>query len=101
MSECIHCGATDDPENGIVVGAVGELNESVCTVCRADELRENTVLSRREAEVAAHKQVSGASHATIAERIDLSKSTVDEYSRRMKDKVQKSQVTVTELERFL
>lgn len=101
MSECIHCGATDAPEAGIVIGAVGELNESVCTVCRADELRENTVLSRREAEIAAHKQITGASHETIADRLDLSKSTVDEYSRRMKEKVRKAANTTNELGAFL
>lgn len=101
MSECVHCGATDAPEGGIVIGAVGDLNESVCTICRTDELAENTVLSRREAEVAAHKQVTGASHETIAERIDLSKSTVDEYSRRMKEKVRKAKVTANELGEFL
>ena len=101
MSECIHCGATDETDAGIVVGAVGELNESVCTICRADELRENTVLSRREAEVAAHKQITAASHATIAERIDLDKSTVDEYSRRLNEKVRKAANTTNELGDFL
>lgn len=101
MSECIHCGATDGPEGGIVVGAVGELNESVCTICRADELREHTVLSRREAEIAAHKQITGASHETIAERLDLSKSTVDEYSRRFKRKVKEAEQTTAKLGEFL
>ena len=100
MSECIHCRATDEPEGGIVVGAVGELNESVCTVCRADEIRESTVLSRREADVAAHKQITGATHATIADRLDLDKSTVDEYSRRINDKVRKAITTGTELPEF-
>jgi DNA-binding NarL/FixJ family response regulator len=101
MSECIHCGATDEPEGGIVVGAVGELDESVCTICRTDELAENTVLSQREAEVAAHKQITGASHETIAERIGPTKSTVDEYSRRMKEKVRKAATTKNELSEFL
>ena len=101
MSECIYCGATDEAKHGIVVGSVGELNESVCTVCRTDELREHTVLSRREAEIAAHKQITGASHETIGNRLDLSKSTVDEYSRRMKEKVRKSATTTDELSRFL
>ena len=101
MSECVHCGATDAPDGGIIVGAVGELNESICTICRADELRENTVLSRREAEIAAHKQITGASHETIADRLDLSKSTVDEYSRRMKEKVRKSATTTSELGEML
>lgn len=101
MSGCIHCGATDDAEHGIIIGAVGELNESVCTVCRADELHEHTVLSRREAEVAAHKQITGASHETIAGRLDLSKSTVDEYSRRFKRKVKKAGQTTAKLGEFL
>jgi ribosome-binding protein aMBF1 (putative translation factor) len=100
MSECIHCGATDEHEHGIVVGAIGELNESVCTVCRTDELAESTVLSQREAEVAAHKQITGASHETISDRIDLTKSTVDEYSRRMKEKVRKAAITTNELGGF-
>lgn len=101
MNECVHCNATDEPEQGIIVGAVGELYESVCTICRTDELAENTVLSQREAEVAAHKQVTGASHDTIAERIGLEKSTVDEYSRRMKEKVGKAKITTNELGEFL
>jgi DNA-binding NarL/FixJ family response regulator len=101
MSECIHCGATDEPAQGIVVGAVGDLAESVCTVCRTDELKEQTVLSDREAEVAAHKQITGASHETIAKRIGLTKSTVDEYSRRFKAKVRKAATTTDELGEFL
>lgn len=101
MSECPHCGATDDPSNGIVVGVVDGPSGSYCTVCRTDELREKTVLSDREAEVAAHKQITGASHETIGERIGVSTSTVDEYSRRMKDKVKKSQRTTNELSEFL
>ena len=101
MSECIHCGATDEPASGIVIGAIGELNESVCTVCRSEFLKSQTVLSRREADVAAHKQVTGATHEKIAERLELDKSTVDEYSRRMKDKVEKAAVTQNELSEFL
>jgi len=101
MSECVHCGATTDADNGIVVGALGEHNESVCTICRTDELAEHTVLSRREAEVAAHKQITGASHETIADRIGISKSTVDEYSRRTNEKVRRAATTTDELGEFL
>lgn len=103
---CHNCGLTQDEldEDGIeeiVVGPPGEGRDSACTICRADYLRERTVLSKREAEVAAHKQISGATHETIAERLDLDKSTVDEYSRRMKEKVKKSRVTQNELSDFL
>ena len=100
MSECPHCGATDDPEHGIIVGAVGD-GTSSCTICRADDLAERTVLSARESEIAAHKQITGASHATIAERLGLKKSTVDEYSRRMKSKIEAARVTQNELGEFL
>lgn len=101
MSECIACGATDDPAHGIVIGVAGEQTESICTVCCADELKQTTVLSEREAQVAAHKQITGASHETIAERLDLSKSTVDEYSRRLKEKVLKAKNTTSALSEFL
>jgi len=100
MSECPHCGATDDPEYGVIVSAVGD-GTSSCTVCRADDLAERTVLSDREAEVAAHKQLTGASHATIAERLNLGKTTIDEYSRRMRSKVRAAKVTQNELGEFL
>lgn len=100
MSECPHCGAMDEPGAGIVVGLVRD-GEKSCTACRADELYQETVLSKQESTVAAHKQITGAPHATIAERIDLEKSTADEYSRRFKDKVRKSRVTANELSEFL
>lgn len=100
MPECPHCGAVDEPEAGIIVGPIGD-GTSSCTICRTDELREKTVLSKREAEVAAHKQITGATHQTIADRLDLDKSTVDEYSRRMKSKVQAARVTQNELGEFV
>lgn len=98
MSECINCAATDDEENGIVVGLQGELNETVCNVCRTEELVENTVLSEREAQVAALKELIGAKHDRIAEILDLEKSTVDEYSRRMRDKFFEAGETVEQLQ---
>ena len=103
---CQICELTQDELDAdgiedIVVGPAGEGRGSYCTICRSDGLRERTVLSKREAEVAAHKQISGASHATIADRLGLDKSTVDEYSRRFKDKIRKSRATVNELSEFL
>lgn len=100
MSECVHCGATDDEEHGIVVGLLGELNENVCNVCRAEDLAERTTLSEREAQVAALKQLIGASHSRIAEILDLDKSTVDEYSRRLNEKAETAAVTADELSEF-
>lgn len=106
MPKCHNCGLTTDELNTgeideIVVGPAGEGGDSTCSVCRADELYERTVLSKQEAKVAAHKQISGASHETIADRVDLEKSTVDEYSRRMKEKVKKARATQNELNEFL
>lgn len=99
MSECVNCGATDAGD--IQVGALGDLNETVCTICRAKLLCDTTVLSEREAEIAAHKQITGATHDAIAERLELSPSTVDEYSRRMKTKVRKAKQTTHELSEFV
>jgi len=99
-TECVHCGATDDREHGIVVGLVGELNETVCNVCRSEDLRERTVLKRREAEVYVLKE-QGYSHAKIADILQRlhnedspKKSTVDEYSRRINDRLQRAKLTV-------
>lgn len=97
MSECIHCGAEDDPDHGVVVGLVGELNETVCNVCRSEDLQERTVLKRREADVYALKE-QGYSHGQIADLLDLSKSTVDEYSRRINDRVKRAKETVAILD---
>lgn len=100
MSECVHCGAADDEQHGIIVGLLGDANETVCNVCRADWLAEDTTLSRREAEVAALKQLTGASHSRIAKILEIEKSTVDEYSRRLRVKAQTAAVTADELSEF-
>jgi ATP/maltotriose-dependent transcriptional regulator MalT len=98
MSECIHCGATDDEPHGLVVGLLGELNETVCNVCRAQQLADKTLLSRREAQVFALKELLGASHSRIGGILDLDKSTVDEYSRRINQKRERARTTVDELD---
>lgn len=99
MSECVHCGATDEPAGGIVVAKPREGGDTTCNICLADHLRDVTVLSRREADVAALK-LQGHRHESIADLLDLEKSTVDEYSRRMKEKVRKAHATTDELARF-
>lgn len=97
MTACTHCGKETNAEAGVVVGTPPSRDETICTVCRARDLETTTVLSAREAEIAAHKQLSEASHATIADRLDLSKSTVDEYSRRIKKKITEARVTGDEV----
>jgi|APHM01.1.fsa_nt_gi hypothetical protein len=100
MSECVHCGATDDEEYGIVVGTHTEMNENVCNVCRTEFLQTKTFLSERESQVAALKQLTGASHSRIAELLGIEQSTVDEYSRRLNEKAERAWVTADELVRF-
>jgi len=101
MSECSHCGAVDEEEQGVVVGLSGHGAGSTCNFCRANDLAERTILSRREAEVAALKQITGASHERIGEVLGIEKSTVDEYSRRVNTKSHQAAVTADELSEFV
>ena len=64
---------------------------------RADELADRTGLKRREAEVQALKE-RGLSHDQIKDELELSKSTVDEYSRRINDRIERAEATLRELE---
>lgn len=64
---------------------------------RADELESETVLTHAEAEVQALKE-RGLSHAEIADEIDRSKSTVDELSRRINERVEAARATVEKLD---
>lgn len=64
---------------------------------RIEELRERTALSPREAKVQAGKE-QGYTHKQIAERLELDKSTVDEYSRRVQGKHEKAVRTIREVD---
>lgn len=99
MSECIHCGATDNVDGGVFVGLVGELNENVCNHCRADHLRDHTVLKRQESEVAALKEQS-FTHAEIGNMLGIAKGTVDKYSQRISGRVRRANTTADELQQF-
>jgi FixJ family two-component response regulator len=95
-SECIHCGATDDPEHGVMVGLPSSSAHegSVCTICQAEHLQDVTVLSPEESKIQAHKDISDATHQRIADRLDLEKSTVDTYSQRIRRKHAQAKQTV-------
>jgi len=95
--ECAHCGATDEPEHGIFIAAWGDLNTSVCTICFAEDIHNRTVLSKRESEVMAYIRVTSASSEAIADWLDIERSTVNEYRRRIREKVRKSRTTATML----
>jgi DNA-binding NarL/FixJ family response regulator len=60
---------------------------------RADMLIRQTSLKRREAEVRALKD-EGLNHKEIAEVLGLSKSTVDEYSLRINDRIRRAKATI-------
>jgi len=93
-SECTNCGASDDPEHGIIVGIADDIGTSICTVCLSEYFYGRTVLSERESEVAAHITITGAPPATIADRLGIARSTVNEYARRLDEKIEQSRETV-------
>jgi DNA-binding CsgD family transcriptional regulator len=101
--ECAHCGATDEPEHGIFIAAWGDLNTSMCTICLAEDIHDRTVLSKRESEVIAHARATNAPAETIGGWLDIERSTVNEYRRRIREKIRKSRATASMLgdERWL
>ncbi len=64
-------------------------------VIRAQSLQNNTSLKRRESQVRALKE-SGKTHSEIAEELGISESTVGEYSRRIKDREERSAKSLQE-----
>lgn len=64
---------------------------------RAAELEAETALTAREADVQALKE-QGLSHSEIADELALDKSTVDAYSARINDRIERSRATLEELE---
>jgi len=93
---CQECGK--DESDGVYVGAAGHYGP-ICNECWATFLRQETVLSEREAEVAALKDLD-LTHREIADRLDIKKSTVDTYVSRIMEKVQRAHRTVDELAHF-
>lgn len=60
------------------------------------QLHETTELKQREADVQALKE-QDLSYSEIAEMLSVEKSTVDEYSARINDRVERSRNTVQEI----
>jgi len=84
------------PDLGLKLGDVD--GEQVCHVCRQNEIEETTFLSEREALTLALKDF-GMTHQEIADWDgDISKSTVDEYSLRINNKVDKAKRTIETVE---
>jgi len=92
---CDRCGVIDEEHLATAPVVIGEIDgESVCHMCRRDEVAEETFLSEREALVVALKQLGDMSHGDIAEMFEPSKSTIDEYSSRANGKVKKAKRTI-------
>lgn len=87
------CDRCESPAEdlGLIVDDVD--GQKVCHVCRRQELQGQTNLSEREALTATLKEF-GMTHEKIAEWGDISKSAVDEYSRRVNGKVERAKRTV-------
>lgn len=88
MTECPSCRTEAVPEMGIVVGTAPGSDEECCTVCLARELRVTTILTDREAEVAAHEELTDADVETIAERTGIPRGGVAEASRQIELKIE-------------
>jgi len=88
MTVCPNCQTEAAPEIGIIVGTAREEGEECCTVCLARELRITTILTDREAEVAAHEQLTDADVGTISERTDIPRGSVAEASRQIELKIE-------------
>ena len=62
-----------------------------------DVLVEETTLSRREAQVYAHK-VEGRSHTEVAIELGISDSAVGEYVRRIKERLERAETTLRQVD---
>jgi len=89
-TECIHCGATDDRDNGIVVGLVSDMNDTECNICRSDWLVNETPLTDREADVYALQELMGWDREQIAEFLGVETSTVGTLCSRIATRIKES-----------
>lgn len=94
VEACDRC-ESPAPDLGLIVGNVD--GERVCHVCRRQELQSQTSLSEREALTATLKEF-GMTHEEVAEWGDISKSAVDEYSRRVNSKIERARRTLALLD---
>jgi len=95
--ECRVCGATDEPENGIIVYRPSQDKDTVCNICRADYLYENTVLTRQQSRIFAFRE-AGKERQYIANQMDISINTIDEHRQRAVQKIHQATMTVEEID---
>lgn len=91
---CIHCNATEDVSNGIVLGSRD--NRTECNICLSDWLYAETLLSRRESDVVALETLRPSwTREQIGEILGIKKSTVDSTSQRASEKMRKCETLVS------
>lgn len=96
MVQCSECGTEASAANGVIVGETTNYPEPICNECWALWLKGETVLSEREAQVAALKDYD-LPHREIASILDIKKSTVDTLSVRTREKVRLARRTTEEI----
>lgn len=89
---CDRCELIDEGGPREIIGTID--GEDVCHMCRMEELRDETLLSEREALTVAIKQLTDMSHADISDVFEPSKSSIDEYSSRANAKLAEAKRTV-------
>lgn len=90
VDACDRC-ESPAPDLGLTLGEID--GEQVCHVCRRQEIESQTNLSERESLTVTLKEF-GMTHEEIADWGDITKSAVDEYSRRANSKIERSRRTV-------
>jgi len=98
-AECTLCGATEEPEQNVFVAPWKDVRTCICTDCLTEEILHRTILSQRESEVAAHIRITRATPAELSDRLDIRRSTVNEYRRRIREKIEKSHAVMKILAR--
>lgn len=84
---CARCGREENREEGIIIAYMGEPERPICTLCRADELREMHGLTRSESRVAARKEAGRAKRDEMRDRTDESRGAVGRLRRRLRQKI--------------
>jgi FixJ family two-component response regulator len=100
---CSSCGRDEDDPDVVVIGArdPDEDERERCQLCVAEQLKEYTTLSDREAEVIAIDQLAALRRDIVAEELGIAESTVDEYHRRARQKAHLAETTVGELREYV
>lgn len=94
-THCVHCEATEEVDNGIVLGQYD--GQTTCNICLSSHYGKNTLLSGRESDVAALKQLRPSfTHGKIGSVLDVEKSTVDTVVSRVVVKINKSKTLANE-----